>query len=180
MTYIALLRGINVGGKAIISMAELKACFETAGYTDVKTYINSGNVVFRSTKQSVETLTKTLEAAVKKQFDIPVRVLIKSPVQLKTINDTIPADWVNDAVTKCDVLLLWPDIDTPDILERIPHRPEIETLRYAPGAVVHMVPKKDATKSRVNRIVGTEIYQSMTLRNVNTIRKLIALAEKEA
>ncbi len=178
--YIALLRGINVGGKAAVSMATLKTCFEELGYTDVKTYINSGNVIFKAPKTAPEKLAAQLEQAIAKTFSLTVKVLVKAPAELQAIVKNIPDKWVNDAENKCDVLFLWPDIDNPAVLEQIPSNPDVETNSYYPGAVVHRVAKKYATKSRLTRIVGTPMYQSVTIRNINTVRKLIAIAEEFA
>ena len=66
--YLALLRSINVGGKNSIKMADLIACFEGMGFTNVATYIQSGNVLFCSSKNNIPELTDTIESALSKQF----------------------------------------------------------------------------------------------------------------
>jgi uncharacterized protein (DUF1697 family) len=132
--------------------------------------------VFEVSQGSPEQLASQLEAAITTQFTHEVRVLIKTPEQLGAISQAIPPTVKNDAVTKCDVLLLWPEVDRPEILEQIPSRLDIDNTKYVPGAVIHIVAKKDATKSRVSRIIGTELYKHMTLRNINTVRKLIELS----
>lgn len=177
MIYIALLRGINVGGKATVSMAELKICFEAAGHRNVKTYINSGNVIFEAAKAKPTDLAGRLEAAIESHFKLPVKVLIKTPEELRTIASLVPATLKHDATNRCNVLFLWPHIDKPDILEQIPINHDVETHKYTPGAIIQQMLAKDATKSRLTRIVGTEIYKSITIRNINTVRKLITLTE---
>ena len=64
MTYVALLRGINVGGKNITKMAALKACLEEAGLDRVETFIQSGNVVFETRQKSLARLTAQIDAAI--------------------------------------------------------------------------------------------------------------------
>lgn len=66
MNYVALLRGVNVGGKNKVSMSELKVCFEDLGYQNVSTYINSGNILFTSSK-SAAALAKEIEATLIKK-----------------------------------------------------------------------------------------------------------------
>ena len=177
MIYIALLRGVNVGGKAMVSMNELKACFENLDFSDVKTYINSGNVLFRTDRVGVGTLTKEIETCLSEQFGLSIKVLLKTHDQLKALAARIPKDWVNDAETKCDVMFLWPEVDRAEVLEQIPSNPDIETIRYVSGAVLWCINRKFASKTRVTRIIGTPLYAQMSIRNCNTVRKLLALAE---
>ena len=73
MTYVALLRGINVGGKNITKMAALKACLENAGFDRVETFIQSGNVVFESGQRSAAKLTSQIDAAVESALGIRPR-----------------------------------------------------------------------------------------------------------
>lgn len=85
--YVALLRGINVGGAAKVAMPALKALFESAGFDDVRTYINSGNVVFRSSKApSVATLEKRIAS----DLGVPAKVLVRSAAQLQKVVDANP------------------------------------------------------------------------------------------
>lgn len=177
MIYIALLRGVNVGGKAPVSMAALKICFEGLGFSGVKTYINSGNVLFRTDRVGVDTLTKEIEACLQRQFDLDIKVLLKTHDQLKELAAHIPKDWVDDTKTRCYVLFLWPKVDRPEVLNEIPSKSEIETIRYEPGAVVWYLERKFVTKSRMSRIFGTPLYAQLTIRSINTVRRLLALAE---
>lgn len=78
LTYIALLRGINLGGHKIVRMEQLRKAFADLGFEDVKTYIQSGNVVFRSSRQSCESLAKRIEEKVLRQFGFPVPVVVKT------------------------------------------------------------------------------------------------------
>ena len=77
MKYIALLRGINVGTGRQVPMQKLKALFESCDCVDVSTYINSGNVIFKSTEQRVE-LHKKITIALKKEFEFDIPTLIKT------------------------------------------------------------------------------------------------------
>jgi uncharacterized protein (DUF1697 family) len=176
MVHIALLRGINVGGKSAVDMAALKATFERLGFGAVRTYINSGNVVFTASGGRPTTLAKRIEAAITADFGLDVAVLVFTAGELTVVADTVPATWVNDATMKCDVFFLWPDVDRPAIVDDVPKNPAIEDLLYVPGALVRRIDKQNATRSPMHRVLGTDLYRRMTVRNINTVRKLRDLA----
>ena len=177
MTYVALLRGINVGGNRIVDMKTLKTVFESVGMTDVRTYINSGNVIFATKLRSRQRIADLLEEAIEKRFGFDVGVLVRSAADLRKIVEAIPTKWTNDAAWKCDVLFLWEDVDRRSILDELGVKPEIETVRYAPGAVIWGIDRKNVSRSRMPKLVGTALYKRMTVRNCNTARKLLELTE---
>lgn len=172
--YVALLRGINVGGNAKVEMAKLKTVFEDLGLKQVRTYINSGNVVFTSTKKTTE-LVKIIENGIEKEFGLQVPVVVKSQKEIKTIVEKIPTSWVNDRTQRTDVLFLWPDIDKPNVLMSIDYKPEIEQMLYVPGAVVWNIDRANVTRGSAVKLIGTSIYKKMTARNINTLRKIYLL-----
>src|SRR5918993_3119924 len=88
--YVALLRGINVGGSNLIRMAALKACFEAQGVRDVATYIQSGNVVFSSGGGNPLVLTTKLETALSGTFAYRSRVVLRSLEEMKAVIDGAP------------------------------------------------------------------------------------------
>lgn len=175
MKYVALLRGINVGGNSKVDMKILKAAFEDLGMENVRTYINSGNVLFEDNKHSSSELVTLLENKIEKKFGFHVKILVKSHTQLKKVVDTLPDSWVNNADTKCDVMFLWEEVDSKKVLEELPIKPEIDKLKYVAGAVLWCVDRKNVTKSGMMKIVGTKLYKQMTIRNCTTTRKLLAL-----
>lgn len=178
MVYVALLRGINVGGNNKVSMKELKAVFEAAGMTSVRTYINSGNVIFSSERGDRAALVALLEDAIRERFGLELSVLLRDVDQMRAVIDALPAHWANDDSMKCDVLYLWEDVDSPSVLEQLPSRPEIEDVIYTPGAVIWRVDRSNATRSSLLKVIGTPLYKRMTVRNCNTARKLLALMEE--
>ena len=178
MLYIALLRGVNVGGKGIVSMADLKSCFEQMGFTKVKTYINSGNVIFEAGQSDTDALAQQIEKALDHTFEPGIRVLVKTREELKWLAEAIPSDWANNSETRCDVMFLWPEIDKPGVLAEMPNNPDIEEKRYYPGAIVWYIDRSNVTKSRTARMIGTKLYKQITIRNVNTVRKLLTLTDE--
>src|SRR4051812_2040663 len=94
MRYVALLRGINVGGKSLIRMAALRECVEGLGLDDVTTYIASGNVLFRSRERDPARLDTLLEQAIERHFALPVRVVVRSAREITRIAAGIPEAWI--------------------------------------------------------------------------------------
>jgi uncharacterized protein (DUF1697 family) len=175
MTYVALLRGINVGGHAVVSMKDLKSCFEQLGLQDVTTYINSGNIVFRDSRTSVSALAERIESGIKKYCRMDIRVVVKSKDDMARICKELPEHWVTDKTMRTDVMFLWDDVDTPDVIDQIAINPAVDRLLHVKGAVIWNVDRKDSSKSKLPKIIGTRLYKNMTARNANTTRKLLAL-----
>lgn len=172
MRYVALLRGINVGGNNKVEMGRLRLLFENLGMTEVTTYINSGNVVFSSPAIVTSLL---LEEAMKTEFGFEIKVLVVEAATIARVSREVPTDWINDSQTvKCDVLFLWPEMDNPLVMNKIATT-EVDELRYIPGAVVWRVWRKDYKRSGMNTFIGSEVYRKMTGRNINTVRALAGL-----
>ena len=176
MVYVALLRGINVGGNNKVEMPRLKKLFEDLGFSEVKTYINSGNVIFTGLEADTTKLSAAIEEAIESEFGFSVKVVVVAREVMDHIANRVPADWVNDGKTqKCDVLFLWPDIDSPEVLQKLTLKPDIDEAQYFPSAVVWRVMRENINKSGMRNIFGTEVYKKSTARNINTVRKLSAM-----
>jgi uncharacterized protein (DUF1697 family) len=174
MVYVALLRGINVGGKAKVEMPKLKLAFESLGCENVSTYINSGNVIF-SDKRPAKELVPLTETAIAKDFGLEVRVVLRNLENIQKLCREIPARWTNDSQQKTDVLFLWDEIDSADILDKVVINPEIENARYIAGALVWNIGRENVTKGGGVKLIKTDFYRHMTARNINTVRKLYDL-----
>ncbi len=178
MVYVALLRGINVGGKNKVDMKQLKSVFEDAGVTDVKTYINSGNVIFASKIRAKARLVGQIEAGIAKRFGFEVPVVLRNLEEMKALAKAIPSKWTTDQRMRCDVLFLWKEVDRSSVLKELKPDPKLEDLHYAAGALIWRIDRKDVNKSTLWRgIFGTPLYKKMSIRNCNTVRKLVALME---
>ncbi|HEX2241336.1 MAG TPA: DUF1697 domain-containing protein, partial [Actinomycetota bacterium] len=177
MVHVALLRGINVGGKNKVGMKELKDVFEKAGLDSVTTYINSGNVIFRSPIRSRSRLADLIEPAVEERFGFDIAVTVRDLGNMRKVVKAIPGKWTNDGTMKCDVMFLWDDVDRPSVVKKLPIKPDLEDVRYVPGALIWRVDRKNITRSGMMRMAGTPLYKRMTIRNVNTTRKLAELME---
>ncbi len=171
MKYVALLRGVNVGGNGKVPMKKLKECFESLGYRSVVTYINSGNIFFESSKK-VTALQSEIKKIVHTTFGFEVKILLKTQKQLQTIAKAIPRTWRNDLTQKTDVAYLFKEIDAKKILETLPVRMDYIAVLYVKGALIWNVTRENYNKSQLNKIISSPVYKYMTVRNVNTARYL--------
>ncbi|MHB1089711.1 MAG: DUF1697 domain-containing protein [Ilumatobacteraceae bacterium] len=107
MVYVALLRGINVGGNKKVEMSKLKKAFESLGFANVTTYINSGNVIFQSNKKDFS----QIETVLKKSFGFEIKVVIRDVKNIQKLCEKIPCELENNTKQKTDVLFLWDEFD---------------------------------------------------------------------
>lgn len=177
MIYVALLRGINVGGKKKVDMAKLQRVFTNAGAKDVSTYISSGNVVFTDDRKPDE-LSQILEEAIEEEFGFHVKVLLRDVDSVRSVVTAIPDDAVNDSSERTDVWFLWEDHDHPDVVEQLTIKPDIDEVFYVDGAIVWRADGAQITRSGRTKVVGTKLYKSLTARNVNTVRKIHQMMEE--
>lgn len=171
MRYVALLRGINVGGKNKVEMPVLKMLFESLGYSDVHTYINSGNILFTAI-EGLEPVWEKIKNNFSNEFGFKVPILVKTQENIIRIAKEIPLKWRNDKEQKTDVAYLFPEINHKDIINELPIKKEFVNLIYSPGAVLWNMDRKNQSKSQLNKLVGHRLYKMMTVRNVNTARYL--------
>ena len=167
----ALLRGINVGGKSKVEMPQLKKLFESLGVTDVVTYINSGNVIFKD-RRSPSGIKDLLEKALSKEFGFDLRVVLRTGENIKQIVKQVPSGWMNDKQQKTDVLFLWDEINNKAILKKVDINPKIENVLYIDGALVWNIGRENVLKGGGIKLVKSDLYKHITARNINTVRKL--------
>lgn len=179
MVYIALLRGINVGGKNKIDMELLKQTFVQVGMNDVVTYINTGNIIFSYDSLSKTEISRILEEAIYNDFGLEIKVLVRSFDDVGGIINAIPDTWKNDKDMTSDVMFLWDEIDDEAVLEKLVIKPNIDTVKYVPGAILWSVDKINVTKSGKAKIIGSKVYKQVTVRNVNTARKIYELMKAQ-
>lgn len=177
MVYVALLRGINVGGKNRVEMVRLKSTFESAGMTNVSTYINSGNVIFKTPSRKKAQVEPKLEKAIEGDFGFSIKVLLRDLTSMRRLLKDLPNKWTNDSDMRCDVLFLWKEHDRPSVVKELPIKTELVDVIYTPGAIILRVDRADVLKSGISRLIGSDLYRGLTIRNCNTVRKLADLME---
>lgn len=176
--WVALLRGINVGGKNVIRMDALRACIERAGHTNVATYIQSGNVIFDA-KASAERIEGALEAALAKQFGYRATVMLRSHEQMKAVVTNAPRGFgKKPAQFRYDVVFLKEPPSAEELIADVPLREGVDAVWAGDGVLYFSRVEKLASKSKLSKIVSLPMYQRMTIRNWNTTTKLLALLEK--
>lgn len=174
ITYVALLRGINVGGNNIIKMNDLKKCFESLEFINVKTYIASGNVVFSSDKSKSKELIKTIETALSKTFGYNGIVVLRTQAEMDAVIEGFPKIFKNNA-WKHNVIFLGDDIDIKLLLKSLSLKKGIETITHRKGVIYWSAQLKNITKSNMLKLSSKPEYQRLTVRNQNTTRMILEL-----
>lgn len=178
-SYVALLRGINVGGNNLIRMPALKACFEAQGFRDVSTYIQSGNVLFTAARGSRQALTDGIERALSSAFDYQCRIVVRSHAEMQAIVQGAPVGFGGrPADFRYDVIFLKHPLTADEALKSVTANPEVDRVWPGDGVVYFSRLISKASRSHLSRVVGKPAYQNMTIRNWNTTTKLLALLER--
>lgn len=178
-TWIALFRGINVGGNNLLPMKALPALLGTCGCTDAKTYIQSGNVVFRSSVSKAETLSSRIGKAVQKEHGFAPRVLLLTTKELERAMDGNPYAQAAEKTPKWVHLFFLADV---------PKKPELDKLRAVQangeefalkGKVFYLHTPAGFGTSKLASVVGKGLPGvDMTARNWNTCQKVLAMAKE--
>lgn len=176
--FVALLRGINVGGNNIIKMADLRTCFEKGGFRNVATFIQSGNVIFESEKKERDKVTLQVEKILSAEFDYAASVVLRSRAEMLAVVAKAPEGFgTQPAKCRYDVLFLKPPLTAKVALASIDTTPGVD--RVLPGAGVLYFERlaAEATRSKLPKLVSKPIYKSLTIRNWNTTTKLAELVD---
>ncbi len=179
-SYVVLLRGINVGGKNKLPMAALRSFLEEQGCAEVRTYIQSGNVILRSPRDT-KSLGARIEKGLSTSFKLDsatIRVLLLTKKQLQAVVENRPQGF-GDQPGKyhSDVIFLM-GIGAGEAMKVFAPREGVDTVWPGKGVIYSQRLSSQRTKSRLNKIVGTPAYQSMTIRNWNTTTKLLAMLDE--
>jgi uncharacterized protein (DUF1697 family) len=174
-TYVMLVRGINVGGKNIVPMAELKKCLEGLKFSDVSTYI-----VFRSSKAARE-IKAQIEKALPRRFKLDselIRVLVLSGNQLQAIIDNKPRGFGDQPAKYHSDTVFLMDIDSAQAISVFDPREGVDRIWPGDGVIYSQRVSALRTKSRLSKIIGTPAYKSMTIRNWSTTTKLLEILKR--
>ena len=176
--YVALLRGINVGGKNLIRMPALKECFEAGGFEDVATYIQSGNVLFRATGAAAA-LEDRIETMLGKTFPYEATVMVRSRTQMRSVVDNAPKSIGADTKTHMyDVIFLKKPLTPSAVLKQVPVREDVDEIYKGSGVVYFSRVTKHAARSRLSRVASLPIYKNMTIRSWTTTTRLKQLMDE--
>jgi uncharacterized protein (DUF1697 family) len=178
--YVALLRGINVGGNNLIKMVELKLCFEELGFSGVSTYIQSGNVLFAAGRAAVPPLIRRIEAAIEKTFGCAACVVLRSREQMQDIVKRAPKGFgTMPEKRRYDVIFLKEPLTAAAAMKDVPLNPEVDEVVAGKGELYHSRLISKASQSRLSKLVSLPMYKNMTIRNWNTTSKLLHLMSEK-
>lgn len=179
-TYVILIRGINVGGKNKVPMAGLRKCLKALGFSNVSTYIASGNVIVKSVKRPND-IQARIEKALAKSFKLDselIKVVVLSLGQLQAVVDNKPKGF-GDSPEKyhSDAIFLM-GIGSAQAMSVFNPREGVDKVWPGDGVIYSQRLSSLRTKSRLSKIVGTQAYKSMTIRSWNTTTKLLEILRK--
>jgi uncharacterized protein (DUF1697 family) len=176
-TYLALLRGINVGGKNKVPMAELKTCLEELGCENVQTYIASGNVMFESKKSAAE-LTEEIQETLPRKFKLDselIKVLILSRAQLQQVIDQAPEGFGADPGKYHSDAIFLMGISSDEAIRIFNPREGVDKVWQGDLAIYSQRLSAQRTKSRLGKIGASPLYKHMTIRSWQTTARLLEL-----
>jgi uncharacterized protein (DUF1697 family) len=177
--YLVLLRGINVGGKNKLPMPKLKAFLEELGFDDVATYIQSGNALVTSSL-AVKTVAHKIETGLTGAFKFDselIKVLVLSAGDLKAVVAKKPKGFGDEpGKYHSDVIFLM-DLKPDEALTAFSPRDGVDALWSADNVIYHQRLSAQRTKTRLNRMMASPLYKSMTIRTWGTTIKLLELME---
>lgn len=175
--YVALLRGINVGGKNKVAMADLRKEFEHLGCRNVSTYIQSGNVLFESDAARAE-LERDVEKVLERHLESAPVVVVRTHRQMQGVVAKAPDGFGAQPTTfHSDCIFLKDPLTPAKAMRVVSLRDGVDEAWTGTGVLYFARLSAERTKSRMGKIVGTEEYRSMTIRSWQTTTKLLALLD---
>jgi uncharacterized protein (DUF1697 family) len=178
--YLVLLRGINVGGKNPVPMARLRELLAELGYSDVSTYIASGNAIVSSDRPP-DAITRQIEEALPRAFQLHsdvVSVLVLTDAQLRGVVSRKPDGFGDEPETYLSDAIFLIGIDAETALEAFDPRPGVDRVWPGDGVIYSQRLAAERTKSRLGKIAGSPQYKSMTIRSWTTTLALLDLLER--
>lgn len=174
--YVVLLRGINVGGKNVIKMSALAACLEEAGFADVVTYIQSGNVLLSSNEARRPALTRKLEQALGERFDYRASVVVRDTREMRRVVGKAPPGFGSaPAAYRYDVLFLKEPLTAAEAMKSVKTRAGVDEAHAGSGVLYFSRLVARASSSQLSRLTQLPVYQRMTIRNWNTTTRLLQM-----
>lgn len=179
-TYVALLRGINVSGQKIIKMENLKAIFESLQFQNVKTYIQSGNVIFKTTEEKVDVLKERTESKLKEALGYEVTVMIRTLSELEAVikqNPFAKSEDLEDGKLYVTFLSKVPTAETVDVLAS--YKNNVDDVCVLNREVYLLCRKGYGRTLFSNHFLETKLGVLATTRNWTTVNKIASMARRE-
>ena len=176
--YIAFLRGVNISGRNKVTMAELKKSIERLGYEEVKTYLNSGNVIFSSDENDMGSITKQIVMMLKSQFDLDIPVFVIAKDELEDILQNAPDWWgTYDREIYDNLIFIMPPVTFADVFNEIGEpKEELEKIQDYKEVIFWSFSRKNYQQTNWwSKTANASISNKLTIRTANTIRKIVDL-----
>jgi|SRR3989339_1196367 len=181
-THVVLIRGINVGGKNKVPMADLKECLERLGFSNVSTYIASGNAILESGKD-VDQISAWIEEALPESFELDderIRVLVLTRDQFQAVIDNKPEGFGEQPEKYHSDVIFLIGIDSAQAMPVFKPREGVDKVWPGNGVIYSQRLSSQLTKSRFSRITSTPEYKLMTIRSWNTTTKLLEMTDRRS
>jgi len=179
-THVALIRGVNVGGKNPVPMAGLREALEADGFTGVRTYIQSGNVLLASKTRDPAKVASRVEKILEKEYGVATVVVAIAADTLRRAVADAPRGFGGKPDTyHYDAAFLHPQVKVEDAVAAFGIREGVDKVWPGDGVVYFRRLSAERTHSKMNKVVGTVPYQHMTIRNWRTTTKLLAMLDDD-
>ena len=173
-TYLVLFRGINVGGKNRVPMIALRALLIDLGFRHVRTYIQSGNAILRSDLEA-EAIARSIEAAMPGRFALDsavIRVLVLSRAELEAMIDMRPKGFGDQPDTYHSDAIFLMGVDAAEAMSAFSPKDGVDVVWPGDGLIYSQRLSAHRTRSRLNRVMSSPLYRSMTIRSWQTVSAL--------
>lgn len=180
MKYIVLLRGINISGKNKIPMSLLKIEMENLGYSNIKTYLNSGNVIFNSASDNKEYIANDIYLMIKEKFGFDIPLFVLTRIELEDVLNNKPIWWGNDNKEIYDnIIFIIPPVKYEEIFNAIGEpKDNLEKIKQYNNCIFWSYDLKNYRQSNWwSKTANTSISRNITIRTANTMKKIFELSK---
>lgn len=178
MKYIALLRGINVGGNKKIKMVDLKDLLTANGFENIQTYIQSGNILFEHSTKTAAVLRHEMRNLIQEKYGFEVKIIIKTTTEIEKITNEIPDFVAQDLPLNLVFAMILDAIPEKENVEKLLNQnisPDIIAIK---NDVIYLAAPNGASNSKLtNNFIEKQLKVSGTTRNYKTMQKLVAMSK---
>jgi uncharacterized protein (DUF1697 family) len=161
-----------------VSMKSVKTSFERLGFNDVRTYINSGNVLFRTAQTNPRILESRIDRMLSREYGLKGKTVVRSQPEMARLVKAMRTTWKSDPNWRYNVIFLRSPVDSKSVLDGITVKPKIENVTYWPGTLLWSARIDSLGRTAMLKLVARPIYQEMTVRNVNTTTKILEMMQR--
>ena len=162
----------------MIRKDDLRSCFADLGFSDVRTYIQSGNVLFRSNEEDLKELREAIERGLSERFAYPAQAVVLTQREYAAVVRAAPPGWGSDAQQKHYALFTLPGVTPERVMAQLPSpRAKVETVSAGPGVVFWSISNARQAQTTYAKLPAAAVSRQLTIRNHKTVWKLRDLLE---